>query len=172
MQNHPQDGVYMYLKLLLISLMCISTCAVAGTDFGDTVQAECKLKYTDQANHPDSRGEIDGLYRIERDGDSLFARYRHQPTRDMVRTDDVAFNHITGNDELDRYNHDGLVDLLLSIAGISRSELKSINYYGIDQKDDGPFEMELWKLMGSDNRKLKIIGSGGRWHVPCEDSLK
>ena len=155
--------MFLNIRVLLSTVLLMSLLLPSAKASGlvDTIQVECRLKYADQRN------EVDGLYKVERDGDSLFARYRHHPSRDLLRTDDVTFKHVSEG-ALDHYNQNGLVDLLVSVAEINRAELKSINYYGIDQRDDGTFEMQLWKLMGSENRSLKVVGSGGEWHSPCE----
>ena len=84
----------------------------------------CNLKYLE--------GEeiYNGSYRAIREGDHLFAEYRHNEGRDFVSTDDVRLKSYEG-DELVELNENGLVDLLAKELDTSFEKIKMVKYYGI-----------------------------------------
>jgi hypothetical protein len=102
---------------------------------------ECRVQFND-ASTP-----IDGLYKVLRFGDTLFARYRHAPERELLQTDDVIFKRYT-SDDLDQLNQNGLLDQLVASAGTQRSLVNEVVYYGIEETDttEGFFEMNVYRL--------------------------
>ena len=122
----------------------------------------CNLKYLE--------GEIiyNGSYRAIREGDHLFAEYRHNEDGDFISTDDVRLNSYEG-DKLAALNEDGLVDLLAKELDTSFDNISKVKYYGIDETKDNQYEMQIWELFNLSGDKIGKLGTVDlSWIRPCD----
>jgi len=148
------------------SLAIFSFFFLVNHAFAVSTLSECHLKLDNDDN------QIDGHYEVIRDGDALFAVYRHQSGQDYTRTDDVSFIIYEGEDLLE-LSSSGVLSSLCEVAQIDDcKEVIKVNGFGIEQLDDGSFEMDLWQIFSNKSDGITLAMPFPDFYSPCATSLK